>query len=85
MKVLWIAIATLVLAVPAGPARAQSSAAQATAAPVEADYVARDFKLDINTEQCGDLIGVRPFAQVGEKLLCDAPVLFLAHGLSPCE
>jgi homoserine O-acetyltransferase len=46
MKVLWIAIATVVLAVPAGPARAQSSAAQATAAPVEADYVARDFKFE---------------------------------------
>jgi homoserine O-acetyltransferase len=46
MKVLWIAIATVVLAVPAGPAWARSSAAQATAAPVEADYVARDFKFE---------------------------------------
>ena len=34
------------LVVPAGPARAQSSAPQATAAPVEADYVARDFKFE---------------------------------------
>ena len=39
-------MATLVLAVPAGPARAQSSAAQATVAPVEGDYVARDFKFE---------------------------------------
>jgi homoserine O-acetyltransferase len=49
MKVLWIA-AMLSVAVPASPARAQPSAAR-TVAPVEADYVARDFKF-----QAGDTL-----------------------------
>jgi homoserine acetyltransferase len=49
MKVLWIA-AMLAVAVPASPARAQPSAAR-TVAPVEADYVARDFKF-----QAGDTL-----------------------------
>jgi homoserine O-acetyltransferase/O-succinyltransferase len=46
MKVLWIAVAMVALVAPAGPARAQSSAPQAIAAPVEGDYVARDFKFE---------------------------------------
>ena len=50
MKVPWIAAALLAMTVPAGPARAQSTAAQ-TSAPVEADYVARDFKF-----QAGDTL-----------------------------
>src|SRR5258705_11159190 len=43
MKALWIAAAAMCVAVPAGLARAQSSAAQLRV-PVEADYVARDFR-----------------------------------------
>ncbi len=43
MKALWIAAAVMCVAVPAGLARAQSSAAQLPVA-VEADYVARDFR-----------------------------------------
>ena len=50
MKVSWIAVALLAVAVAAGPAGAQSTAAQ-TSAPVEADYVARDF-----TFQAGDTL-----------------------------
>jgi homoserine O-acetyltransferase len=50
MKVPWIAVALLAVVVAAGPARAQSTAAQASA-PVEADYVARDF-----TFQAGDTL-----------------------------
>src|SRR5258705_13996990 len=43
MKALWIAAAAMCVAAPAGLARAQSSAAQLSV-PVEADYVARDFR-----------------------------------------
>ena len=50
MKVPWIAAGLLAVALPAALARAQPRAAQ-TIAPVEADYVARDFKF-----QTGDTL-----------------------------
>jgi hypothetical protein len=43
--------------------------------------IACDAEFDIDSEQPGDLVGVCSFAYAGEKLLCDAGVLFLAHDL----
>ena len=47
--------------------------------------VARDFESDIGAEQGGDLAGVRPRADAGEKLPRDAGVLLLTDGRSPRE
>jgi hypothetical protein len=52
--------------------------------PGQRTNVARYFKLDIATEQRSDLVWLRSLADSGKKLLCDARVLFSAHGLSPC-
>jgi hypothetical protein len=52
--------------------------------PGQRTNVTRYFKLDIATEQRSDLVWVRFLADSGKKLLCDARVLFSAHGLSPC-